>query len=168
MSQRITKAVADMVSSKLTEHKLKAYQDARKKLGELTTKYMLSRVPKEVLKLWKTQRKYMKSESQICFVGNGFNHMYFYSSEDVPGDGNNRVVPDDKSAKEFKHLNDDVVKKEGEWKGLRQEIKTALITLSTYANIQREFKEAAKYLPSVQSSALAINVDSIRRKLGGG
>jgi len=56
-------------------------------------------------------------------------------------------------------------KQKNEIKNLRKEIKQALINLKTFKRVETEFPEAFKFLPKNVSTALVVNVDSIKKQL---
>lgn len=162
---RITQDLAFQIAVKMTEAKKKEIDLLNEQIKKLATDFAESKVPSEIKKCFKKLGAWMQKSNYIQFCGNGFNYDGFSLNHDVPNNGHNRHTPDDETAKKMKLLCNERYKKGEVRDQLIREIKTALVTLRTYNNVEKNFNEAFKHLPKNQTTALVPNIDSIRKKL---
>lgn len=163
---RISKTLAQNVASKLVEKKRTELGKMRIELSEYIHDWYVTKIPKDVMKLFKAQKKWFSTRGSISFCGNGFNYKSFGFRTELPTGGDYNIMPDETCAKEVTLMVNAIEKKEDEIDRLHSEIKHALIGLKNYSNIEKEFPEAYKLLPKEnQCTAIMVNVDKIRERL---
>lgn len=163
---RISKTLAQNVASKLVEKKLIELKKMREELSQYVHDWYVTKIPKDVMKLFKAQKKWFSTRGSISFCGNGFNYKSFGFRTELPTGGDYNIMPDETCAKEVTLMVNAIEKKEDEIGALRNEIECALIGLKNYSNIEKEFPEAYKLLPKEnQCTAIMVNVDKIRERL---
>lgn len=123
-------------------------------------------LPPSVVVFHNQMPHYIEAQSYIRVTGNGFHHDSF---------GVNVRVISNKSSNYFEP-NVEVVaillKMYNEYKDERKiyntlivDIENALIQLKTYKNIEVQFPNAIKYLPTKSITTVAVNLDSIFNRL---
>ena len=165
---RITKQDANNIAKKLAEKKKQVADNLLLEYSQFVTDAYLKTVPKEVLAVYEKHGSYIKRTSAISFSGHGFRweHVSVPNKQLVPAsDGNANLDLNATLATQISKLKNKYDKAAKEYKDLVAEIENALISLVTYARIEKELPEAAAYLPNKQTMALAINFSDIRKKI---
>lgn len=165
---RISQTVAEHISRKLVEKKRTIQSDALKELREYCTNIAESKVPKEVMLFFKKHSEYVKTTSNIRLDGKGLNRLEISLVKALPSVSPNcyynHIDLTQGEATKVKNLNDAHEKLKTDNCALETEIERTLISLRTYANIEKELPEAAEYLPKV-GIAVIVDTKSLRKKL---
>ncbi len=161
---RITKQIAENVTEKLVNKKRNELIQINDKISELATQIVLKNTPKEVLNLFKTRKNYFQSTSSVRFDNNDFKWEWFTLYETLPSDNNHYPISDEESKKMFDLINKRD-KAKSDLRKLKSEIYQALINLKTFKRVESDFPEAFEFLPKNGSTALVVNVESIRKQL---
>jgi len=162
---RITKEIANEVARKLTTKKTEEIQKLDLLIQETLELFILKRVPKDVIEFQKTNPKFTYSTSSFRLIGNGFNHKYLNTKNDIPYNGNNIFEPKPDEAKKLLEM----INKKSDLKSnlnkLFSEIENLLYNLRTYNKVIIEFPEVEPFLPKTISNKLMVNVNDIRQQL---
>lgn len=160
---RITKTIAESVAIQLAEPKKVELRELRQKSLDLITEVIKKTIPKEVLDLFEKHPKYFSTSSSTRFNCAGFGYEW-YRFNSLP---ENKDYPSIsvKDGEKILSITEKITKKEQEYRHLKEEIEIALIGLRTYNNVQKEFPEAFKLLPNIVTTALTVDLKSIRCKL---
>ena len=162
---RITKDIAHEVARKLTSKKTEEINKIEKELQLKLEGFLLEKVPKEIMDLFKKHPNYFEKTSSFRISGNGFNYEYLQTKNSIPYCGNNSFTPTAEQAKPLMELNNkitDLKKKKSE---LFREIQNLLYNLRTYSKVISEFPEAEPFLPKTITNKLIVNISDIRNQL---
>jgi len=167
---RITKAIAEDVAKQLVATKVNELTAIKTKLAETVADLYHNSIPKEVTSLFKKHPKYLHTTTTVNVTGAGINggmHLDFSIAlpSKVGGWNTYLNLPDD-AVSEIVEMANDIESKASAIRRLRRDIETAIFSLRTYANVEKEFPEAFALLPvSKVNTALAININSIRKEI---
>lgn len=161
---RITKQIAENVAERLTETKVKNLEAQKQKIKDLVTELIREKTPHEVVLLSKKHTSFFTITDRFRFDTEDFKWEYFESNERFPSTEKHYELTKEENKKLFT-LVQKREKQKNEIKQLRKEIEQALINLKTFKRVETEFPEAFKFLPKNGSTALVVNVDSIRKQL---
>lgn len=163
---RITKQLANDIAKKLTSKNLQEITDAKTKLKSKSKEFAIKKIPTEVMEMFAKYPKVFEATRSIRFTNVDLHFKWWSIEGDIPDFFENYTPISDADAKTLKKLNDNIRQLENENKDLFRQIEIALIGLKTFKNVERDFPEAAKHLPTpATSTALTVNLDSIRKKL---
>jgi len=160
---RITKTIAESVAKQLAEPKNLELKELKEKSIELVTSVIKSTIPSEIMEMYAKYPDFFNTHYNTRINCAGFGYEY-YKFNTLPDDGDNPKISTQDGNK-ILSLAHKIEVKEKEYKQLRLEIETALIGLRTYSNVQKEFPEAFKLLPTITTTALTVDLKSIRCKL---
>lgn len=165
---RITKEIATTVATQLTTKKREVVKELGKKFRSELKRMYVEATPAEIKELAVKFPQYFERRNRISFGGtNGFG----YESYSI--EGNVIVAPSDayftnissENAKILKKLDNEIQDKNKELKDLVKELEILLYSLRTYSKVAEQFPEAVPFLPFKTTSALAINIEDLRKKL---
>lgn len=160
----ISKEKALFIAKELCKKKLAAYEKESENLRKVVSKLYSKQVPPVVKALYKKYPEYVKDTSYAVIEGHGISYLHVSLVNKMPGHTRMKLTPD--IANQIKKANWAKIDAKKEYDDLVLEVKTAIITLKTYARITEKFPEAAKLLPSVTKyNPPAIQIDKIRDKL---
>lgn len=166
---RITMSLADQIAKALTAKNKEHVKKLDIEFKELVTDLYLAQVPAKVSALLKIHPEWFDYTNTIIYSGNGNSHTQTNILKKVVKNGNQSwcgtlnlnpesgpLVADSKYKAE---------KAEEDFKKLFLEIRTALVGLRTFAQVEKTFPEAVPFLPTSTSTALMVNLDQLRAKL---
>ncbi len=164
---RMSQDLAGKIAFALLEPKFKEAEVMQKELAEYLTVIAESTVPAPVMELFKKYSDYIETSQNVYLNEKGFNRESITLSRRVPNTGGNYVEMSitDTQASKAKKLHNIYKNKVENNKRLRQEIKTALLNLKTFAQIQKSFPEAVQYLPKSESVALVVDLSKLRKEI---
>lgn len=168
---RITKFDAENIAREMTKKHQREIEKSERELSALVTENYLKTIPEKVYKLFmeKDCGTYFKRTMSVVPVGVGLNFESFNLSKTCPCTENSyydcRFAVSDSVAKKICDLDFSIKDAKKKRSDLGRDIENALLNLKTYKRIEEEFKEAAKYLPNKVSSAVTVNIDTIRNRL---
>lgn len=167
---KITKDIAKDVSKAMTKTLWEKAAEADTAFKNAVRKMALSRVPNEIVEMYNsdTIRPYINYVSSIQVCGNGFNYEWV-TIKPIPweNDRTTRIAAKNDESVKLTELQREYKKLEKKAEELYTEInETLYYTLKTYKNVEKHFPEAIPFLPQLSTStAVAVNVDSLRSKL---
>lgn len=164
---QISQSLACLIANKLVENKQKQVDAAQKELSTFVYDTYVSQTPDEVKELFKKHSEWFMTSKEVRVHGHGFNYDYFSVEKPVIMNCQNNTATiklTEKISSKIQALQKQAVKLKDERNDLKSDIKTALLQLRTYKQIEKTFPEAAPWLPK-QSMALVVDVEPIRRRL---
>jgi len=163
---RITKQIAEAVANQLCLPKQQEVKAQEENLSSVVTEIYRSKIPVEILQMYHDNPKWFKTLSSIKLNTLGFNYEFFGMMESLPDNNSMYYMPITPEEAEKIHQQDDLLKQlKKDYETLTKEIKIAVFNLRTYNNVEKEFPEAFKLLPTRQTTALIVNLKDIRCKL---
>ena len=139
-----------------------------KEFREFVTIFAEKKTPKSVLDFFKNHSEYVKTTNSIRINGKGVSNLNVSLTKALPSVSPNcyyqHIDLTDSEVKEVKKLYDLTVKTKKYNNDLWDELEAAILSLKTYANIEKELPEAAAYLPSKGLSVI-INTTELRKKI---
>ncbi|CDN79515.1 Nmad5 family putative nucleotide modification protein [Elizabethkingia anophelis] len=168
MSKYISKQQSRDIAKSLTKKIAEQISQKQNEISEIISEIYLKTLPKEIINLYSTHNKYFYKCSRIRVEGNGLNDA-FDLKKSVPSDGSWQVciLPDKYEVKQILKISNEIKKLESKRNNLINSIENTLNSLRTYNRIQKEFPEAAKFLPDENKSinTLAVPIEDIRKQL---
>lgn len=166
---RISKQLAEQIARALISKKRNAESESKKEFREYCTKVAEERVPKDVMAFFKKHSEYVKTNSTIHISGKGLARKQEVSLlKALPSISPNcyyeHIDFTDEESDKAKELFDKWQKLKDGNNILEAEIEATLISLRTYANIEKEFPEASRMLPK-QGLTVIVDTASLREKL---
>jgi hypothetical protein len=165
---RITKTLAHQVALKLAAPILNRAEKLEKELEDLITPLYEATLPKEVLSAFKKYPKYFNNYSYVRVSGPGLKEWNSFNlSKGLPRKENsygNLTVPQE-IADKIVDLENRISSTKEEYRKHRSEIEIAVFGLRTYGKVQLEFPEAFDLLPPITTTALTVDLKSIRCKI---
>lgn len=165
---RISQSVAEHISRKLVEKKRTLQSEALMELRKYCTSIAESKIPKDVMDFFKKNSEYVKKMGTIRLDGKGLNRLDVQLVNAIPSVSPNcyynHIDLKPEEANKVKSLNDAHEKLKADNSALETEIERTLISLRTYANIEKELPEASEYLPKI-GIAVIVDTKSLRKKL---
>lgn len=164
---QISQSLACLIANKLVENKQKEYDKLDKEYSEYVYDLYLSQTPDEVKAMFKKHADWFMTTNTVRLHGHGFNYEYCDVKKPViKNSPNDHAVLKltEKIVAKINAYKKDLSKIKTERNNLKDDIKTALLQLRTYKQIEKTFPEAAPWLPK-QSMALVVDVEPIRRRL---
>lgn len=165
---RITKTLAGQVASKLAAPIWDKAEKLEKDLMELITPLYEATLPKEVLSTFKKYPKYFNTSGYVRVIGTGLENYKTYDlSKNLPKKENytSTISVDPETANQIIDLSNKIDSLKVEFRKHRNEIEIAVFGLRTYGKVQLEFPEAFVLLPPITSTALTVDLKSIRCKI---
>ena len=165
---RITKQAAENAAKKLVEKKREKIAKLNDEFATTVRNMYMATVPEEVRKLFEEKSPYIDLGSRVVLNSHGFNWEYIAQSEYVPIKRNNGNVLLEMSCNDGAFLQrrfQKIRKLEKETDNLELSIATAIYSLKTLKNVEAEFPEAVPFLPTSQTTAVAVNIGPIRQLL---
>jgi hypothetical protein len=164
---RITKEIAKEVALKLTSKKFEEYQVLIEELSLKTFELYSATIPKEIIESSKKFPDYFDFSHHLNVTGNGFSYDQIKISEkSVVKSSNKYYTPQPQDAKALMAVKNKIEDARKSYKDLVFEIENLVYHLRTYAKVAEQFPEAVPFLPNKAiTTALAINIDDIRKKL---
>jgi hypothetical protein len=165
---RITKEIATQVAVQLTSKKRELVKELDVKFRAELKRMYVEDTPTEVKELAEKFPNYFDFRNRISFCGtNGFGYEHFSIEGRVIGNSGsaNYTEISPENAKKLKKLDNEIQDKKKELKDLTRELEILLYSLRTYAKVTEQFPEAVPFLPYRITSALAINIEDVRKKL---
>jgi hypothetical protein len=163
---RITKSLAESIASSLLAKKKEKISHKRQELKEKVTQVIEQTIPEDVLKFHESNQDWMRGSQDFRLQGDGTgtDYTHYRTTKTLPSNSQyNWVKIPDKSHNEVMNLHSKIDKMESDLKKARFEVETAIFNLRTYSNLEKEFPEAAKYLPKNGTTALVVNIDKVRQ-----
>ncbi len=171
---RITKTIAENTAELLLKDKFEEIEKSYDELKELLLIHHNEQIPDKVKECCNEYKEFFNIYYNL-YSGWELGNMIIGLNENDKNHENNYIIrkhesgniifksQDEKSKfiKIFQKLN----KKKIELENLKTEITQTLINLRTYKKVEDEFNEAFQLLPIVTTTAIAINMSSIRTKL---
>lgn len=163
---RITKDIANDIAVKLLLNKGQEISDLKSNLSKKVFDLYNKSIPKEVLEFSKKHPEYFLFTDDVTIYGPGLNGQWVKSERVFKKNKNTSLMLNEKDAVFCKKCLDDISDKVSAYHSLKNEIETALYNLRTYAKVAESFPEAIQFLTkTATSTALIVNIDSIRQKL---
>lgn len=162
---RITKEIASEVAKKLTSKKTEEIKTLENELETKLEGFILKKIPKEVLDLFKKHPNYFNTTYSFRLSGNGLNYEYLQTKNSIPYTGNNSFLPSIEEAELLLSLNNKINDLKQKKSELFREIENLLYNLRTYSKVNSEFPEATPYLPNLITNKLSVNISDVRDKL---
>lgn len=165
---RITKTLASQVAAKLAAPIWNRAENLEKDLMALITPLYEATLPKDILNTFKKYPKYFNVSGHIRISGPGLGAWNsFELSKALPKKESsyNTLTVDQEVANKIVDLDNKITTTKKEYREHKQEIETAVFGLRTYGKVQLEFPEAFVLLPPITSTALTVNLKSIRCKI---
>lgn len=165
---RITKEIATTVATQLTTKKREALKELDAKFRSELKRMYVEDTPSEIKELSVKFPKYFNFRNRISLNGvQGFGYENYLIEGNVISDTNGgyytNISPE--NAKILKKLDNELQDKRNELTGLIKELEILLYSLRTYPKVAEQFPEAVPFLPFRTTSALAINIEDLRKKL---
>lgn len=165
---RITKEIATQVATQLTTKKREALKELDAKFRSELKRMYVEDTPAEIKELAEKFPQYFEQRTRIGFGGtNGFGYEVYSIDGNViaPVSGAYYTKISPENSKILKKLDNEIQDKKKELKNLVKELEILLYSLRTYSKVAEQFPEAVPFLPFRTTSALAINIQDIRKKL---
>ncbi len=165
---RITKEIAGQVSHQLTAKKREEIHELDAKFRTELKRMYIEDIPEEIKELSAKYPEYFELRDRIGFYGtNGFGYENYKIDGSVISKAGsvNYLHISPENAKKLKKIDNEIQDKKKELKGLVRELEILLYSLRTYAKVSEQFPEAIPFLPYKTTSALAINIEDLRKKL---
>ena len=165
---RITKEIAGQVAHQLTAKKREEIHELDAKFRTELKRMYIEDIPSEIKELAGKYPEYFELRDRIGFYGtNGFGYENYKIDGSVISKGGsfNYLHISPENAKKLKQIDNEIQDKKKELKGLVRELEILLYSLRTYAKVSEQFPEAIPFLPYKTTSALAINIEDLRKKL---
>lgn len=165
---RITKEVASQVATDLTAKKREALVELNKKFRLELKKMFVEDTPNEIKELSIKYPEWFSFVDRIGFYGtNGFGYENYKIEGSVVSKGGSfyytNLSPE--NAKTLKKIDNEIQDKKKELADLVKELEILLYSLRTYSKVAEQFPEAVPFLPYKVATALAINIEDLRKKL---
>lgn len=165
---RITKEIASQVAHQLTAKKREEVKELDAKFRTELKRMYVEDTPTEIKELAKKYPEYFEWRDRIGFYGtNGFGYENYRIEGTVITKAGSisytNISPE--NAKKLNKLDNEIQDKKKELKDLVKELEILLYSLRTYSKVTEQFPEAIPFLPYKTTSALAINIDDLRKKL---
>lgn len=165
---RITKEIATQVANQLTTKKREALKELDFKFRSELERMYVEDTPSEIKRLEVMFPQYFEKRNCIGFNGtNGFGYKVYSIKGTVIATTSGAYYTKISSgnAKILKNLDNEIQDKKKELEDLVNELEIILYSLRTYAKVAEQFPEAVPFLPFKTTSALAINIEDLRKKL---
>jgi hypothetical protein len=160
----ITKQISSDIAEALSKFKKEEYNKARLRTQIVFTEMVLQELPPTVKDTFAKFPGYFAARKSRQLHGNGCSYQYIDTTTVLPC-SNSTFSPTPEQAKVLlSHLAKEQTAKKA-WEDLHREIENTLSSLKTYKRISDYFPEAIPYLPEKTSTALSLNIDSLRQKL---
>ena len=166
---KITMAIADDMTERIIQPLVDKKKALEKELSETVTQMAKEDIPKDVMKMWKTNCEWMKSVSSIRLDGNGYSNDDINLSGNIPcvdtSYYNNRLNLTPERLKIIDKLWDSIDKAKAAIKQTEAEVYNTLLSLGTTKRVMDQFPEAAPFLPdNGNTMALTVQLESVREK----
>lgn len=164
---QISQSLACLIANKLVENKQKEYDKLKKEYQDYVYDLYISQTPDEIKAIFKKHADWFMTTNIVRLHGHGFNYEYCEVQKPVIKNSPNENAVLKLSEKIVVKINSflkAIQKAKDERNDLKSDIKTALLQLRTYKQIEKTFPEAAPWLPK-QNMALVVDVEPIRRRL---
>lgn len=161
---RITKQIAQDVASKMLVDKYKTINELDKELGLMVQSFLVAKIPAEVHTVFAKYPDYFDSLRSYYIHGEGLNCKNVNVPQALPCTGSSFTVTPEQAKEVVKLSNKREDLLEAYKKALR-EVETLLYNLRTYANVTKSFPEALPFLPAGQNTAVALNIEDVRKLL---
>jgi hypothetical protein len=165
---RITKEIASQVAHQLTAKKREVLKELNTKFRAELKRMYVEDTPNEIKELAEKYPEYFNFRDRIGFFGtNGFGYEnYRVEGSVITKSGDNSYANiSSENASKLKKIDYEIEDKKKELKDLVTELEILLYSLRTYAKVSEQFPEAIPFLPYKTTSALAINIEDLRKKL---
>ena len=164
---RISQDLASQIATKLTKKSFDAVSELRKEFENVVLGAYQSQIPDEVTACFGKHSDWFSTTSTVKLDGHGFKWEWVSVHEPVLCNSGREAL-----MKMNATLADRLTKSKRKWEKakeeaekLKREATTALINLRTYKNIREAIPEAAPFLPPPITNAIAVNVNSLNKKL---
>jgi len=162
----VTKQIAREVAIKLLKPKQDELKAIKDKLGIEAYLILASTIPANVIVGFEANKQYYHFTKTIQVRGYGFNFEWIEMSDILPYNSKTTELTQDQ-ANSLMPLWIQKIDKEKEIKELKTDLENAILTLRTYARIKEQLPEAYELLPDKTSTAISINLESIKTRLHG-
>lgn len=161
---RITKQIANDVAIKMLADKKKSINEIDRELGLTVQNMLVAQIPAEVLTVFAKHASYFDSRRSWHINGEGLNWEVVTIPESLPYKGG-AFTPTSEQAKELVKIINKQKDKHTAYKKAVRELEVLLYNLKTYANVTKSFPEALPFLPVGQNTAVAFNIEDVRKLL---
>jgi uncharacterized phage infection (PIP) family protein YhgE len=162
----VIQAIAQEVAEKLTEKKQQKIEALEKSFENKLKEEYLKTIPQDVLEAANKFPEYFNKTGCLYIHGNGWSHQYISITGSIISKRNRDYFePNQDIADVLKKDYNNIQKLQSEISELKRDIKATLIGLKTYNRVKTEFPEAFEFLPEKITTALALNINDIRKKL---
>lgn len=163
----VTKQVAREVAIALVKPKQDELKAIKDKLGIEAYKIICSKIPNKVIVAFDYNKEYFKHSKSKQVRGFGFNFEWLEMSHALPYKNTAATELNQDEANILLPLWNQKNDKLEEIENLRTDLENAILTLRTYARIKEQLPEAYELLPDKTSTAISINLESIKTRLHG-
>jgi hypothetical protein len=163
---RISNDLAQQIAFKLTEKSKKVMDEKHIAFRDLVTTLYEESTPALIIDALKKFPDWIDTCSSIRLNGHGFNYEYVTPTRKcVSNSSVNSLELTQKMADKITSVRKVWEKSKKQYNDLKDEVKHALLSLKTFANIRKELPAAAEYLPPPMSNALVVNLGSLNKRL---
>lgn len=163
---RITKSIAEEVARQLVKERENEISQLKKNLGHYVTQLHIARIPEIVMKAFKTNGSYINSQQSMRITGAGFDRWFTVNMDKTLPYSGEHLQVNDEQGNAIKDADNLIQDKTTAKNDLKQSIEVALFNLRTYANVEKEFPEAVKFLPKQNiNNGPAVCIKDIRSEL---
>lgn len=161
---RITKQIASDVATKMLAEKKKEVEALDLEIGSKVQQMLVAKIPAEVHSTFAKYPEYFDSRRDYTLNGEGLSWLHVNTPDTLPCTGSTFTLTPEQ-AKEIVKLANERADKHEAWKKAIMQVKVLLYNLRTYANVTKSFPEALPFLPAGQNTAVALNVEDVRKLL---
>lgn len=162
----ISKTTANQIAEKMLSKRTESLKVLRSNFSKVVAEIYAKGIPDSVKKTFIEHKEYFRSTSSVQLVNNGFNYDWVNFSGSYPCMSHNCTLCVEKEdSKLLLQLYHEIISEKDSIDVLKKEIEVALLTLKTDAKIKLSFPEAFLYLPEKNSTAVSIDLSSLRNKL---
>lgn len=162
----ISQSVAHDVAQKIAKTKLNQVNLLIDKFNELLVSEYNKTLPSSVVEFYKKMPQYIETQSYIRVTGNGFHiDSFAVNTRVITNKSSTCFEPSIEVAAILLKMYNEYKTERKVYDSLVVDIENALIQLKTYKNIEAQFPDAIKFLPTKSITSVAINLDSILDRL---
>jgi len=164
---RISKEKASEIARQMTVKQKKIADEALREFQRVVTDAYKKQIPITVINTAKKFPGFISKTSAIRLEGHGFNWKYVSATEKVikPAGTDAMLTMTSDLSKILQQLNNKADTEKEKYEVLCKEIVVALLSLKTFAGIQKHLPEAIPFLPKSESMALMPDLSVLRKKL---
>jgi hypothetical protein len=166
---KISQSAASDAAYKIAEP-LQVKADAlSKELRDFLVEEYIKTVPKEIMAIWETHKKWIKKENYIYVDGVGIGREYFnLGTSYVPSQGTTNLSLDSKNAAKYVKMKDVQEAAYQKYRDTAIEIEKTILALGTHKKIGQVMPNALRYLPEAKtgtSTQLVLQIQPVVDKV---